>query len=143
MDGALSSNGPRGFTKEFLLIFTLLFSAFGILVFLYVFMDIYCKVDISHIMHYRMSTCELKGFWSSSEIKATIPDCWLYMPIFRLRLLWQLLDWAIKFWGYIEKHIKKHFHVEMQGHSNKESRVPTFILVYFWVLKQKYIIPGL
>lgn len=71
-----------------------------------------------------------KGFWSSSEIKAAIPDCWLYIPIFPLRLLWQLLDWAIKFCDYIEKHIKKHFHVEMQGHSNKEFRVPTFILVY-------------
>lgn len=58
------------------------------------------------------------------------------MLIFPLGILWQLLDWAIKIWEYIEKHIKKYFHVEMQGHSHKESRVSTFILV-FCILKQK------
>lgn len=120
---ALNKNRFLDFSNCFLLclVYSFVF-ILDIVVSLCNFMNIYCEVERRYIMYHIMLTCEQKSFWSLSEIKATIPDSSLDMSISPLGFLWQLLDWAVKIWEYIEKYIKKHFHREMQGHSYKESR---------------------
>lgn len=107
---ALNKNRFLDFSNCFLLylVYSFVFTL-DILVSLCNFMNIYCEVERRYIMYHIMLTCEQKSFWSSSEIKATIPDSSLDMSISPLGFLWQLLDWAVKIWEYIEKYIKKHF----------------------------------